>query len=1126
MNAPIPCKTTGNCRRLLTSDALLAPHRTIWLALCLGLFASMTAPAQQTVSMRANPTRFTIPVNVTNTVTSTVTVTIGGSNQPVNLSVTGLPTGAGASLDIATFTNSGTAILTLNTTNVAPGEYDVALEASGAATNRLPLPVLAAFVWSGAAGTTNISSAGNWLGGVAPGNTDNLAFSDAGVNAANTVPTVRVTSNTEVGSLRLIHGGTQWQNFDIAAGVTLSVTGDRGLMHLRDQLPAGSRSYFSVSGSGTLLVSNANATFAMLIDAENTANNFDLDALDTLNVDVSKVAFDDFRAYPNITTNGNTTEPRRWSPHVWLAKTNVIRATHTDANNWSDPAVREYGLVIGRCRAAQGTGTDFRLYFGLSNSIFMDSMLICGSGTQADAAANGARVQFNNTLTGTKTAVFRGTNGGRMSNLTFSDASGPGTITQGTKVIADFTLGAVDALVDKLYLSRNATNTSGGNAETTLLVSAGTLNANTAILGFQEGTNLTAAGVGYCRGTLTLSGSGTLVVNSNLVLGYTEEAAATAFGADQGYGQLNITGPAAAYVNTITVGGPSLATLNNTSQRITLSSAGTLVVSNTLGSSSARLNTLSMTDSTLGLNVDLTASTPYVYVTTLTTAGSSNVLDLTISTTSPSYPVTIPLISYTGSAAPNFVLKLPSGFYGYVVNNSGASTIDAVISTTPPQDLVWNGNVNGNWDTTSANWQGSLVFANGDKVTFNDTASGTTSVTVPTEVTPGPGGVLVNNTTNSYSFVSGVISGTGLMTKQGTNTLTVDATSSLPLAINDGTVNGSGTVGATTVASNAVFNFSGTVNQLTTAGTSASSGTINIGLSVTGGIMDNAGTVNGAFGTSGSSITTNRSGATITHSGVATVAAGSTLINNGVINNGIANTDSRLAINGYLIGSGSVEDTTGDTAGNNGRLEITSGGVFMPGGSNVIGSFKVGGRFDLSTATPVGGTLVIDVDMNNSQTNDVLYVDKWSNFRGALTMNNIGSVPFAAGQSFLIYSNNFGFPNTPEAAFDLTNKITPVVPGVGLKWDVSNLKSNGLIAVIQGPLTTPFLTNVFSGGTNLTMSWSSTHLGYQLKVQTNTLGVGISTNWFPVVGSEYTNAWTVPVDPIQPTVFYRLSNQP
>jgi hypothetical protein len=68
------------------------------------------------------------------------------------------------------------------------------------------------------------------------------------------------------------------------------------------------------------------------------------------------------------------------------------------------------------------------------------------------------------------------------------------------------------------------------------------------------------------------------------------------------------------------------------------------------------------------------------------------------------------------------------------------------------------------------------------------------------------------------------------------------------------------------------------------------------------------------------------------------------------------------------------------------------------------------------------------------------------------------------------------------------------------------------------------MTNVFTS-TNLTVSWPSTHIGYQLQVQTNNLNVGLGTTWYPVVGTEFVTSTNFPIDPASPAVFYRLSNQ-
>jgi hypothetical protein len=57
----------------------------------------------------------------------------------------------------------------------------------------------------------------------------------------------------------------------------------------------------------------------------------------------------------------------------------------------------------------------------------------------------------------------------------------------------------------------------------------------------------------------------------------------------------------------------------------------------------------------------------------------------------------------------------------------------------------------------------------------------------------------------------------------------------------------------------------------------------------------------------------------------------------------------------------------------------------------------------------------------------------------------------------------------------------------------------------------------------LTLSWPSDHTGWQLQVQTNAPGAGISTNWSNVSGSTSVDQWIVPLATTNGSVFYRLA---
>jgi sugar lactone lactonase YvrE len=56
----------------------------------------------------------------------------------------------------------------------------------------------------------------------------------------------------------------------------------------------------------------------------------------------------------------------------------------------------------------------------------------------------------------------------------------------------------------------------------------------------------------------------------------------------------------------------------------------------------------------------------------------------------------------------------------------------------------------------------------------------------------------------------------------------------------------------------------------------------------------------------------------------------------------------------------------------------------------------------------------------------------------------------------------------------------------------------------------------------LQLSWPSDHTGWELEVQTNSVAVGLSTNWTILSPSASTNAMVVPLSPANGSVFYQL----
>jgi pectin methylesterase-like acyl-CoA thioesterase len=89
---------------------------------------------------------------------------------------------------------------------------------------------------------------------------------------------------------------------------------------------------------------------------------------------------------------------------------------------------------------------------------------------------------------------------------------------------------------------------------------------------------------------------------------------------------------------------------------------------------------------------------------------------------------------------------------------------------------------------------------------------------------------------------------------------------------------------------------------------------------------------------------------------------------------------------------------------------------------------------------------------------------------------------------------------------------------------VSN--SAGTISSSNAVLTIPAvpapITPTFTNGA-LNLSWPADRIGFRLEAQTNSLGTGLSTSWFTVVGSSATNQMSLPINPANGSVFLRLT---
>jgi hypothetical protein len=131
-------------------------------------------------------------------------------------------------------------------------------------------------------------------------------------------------------------------------------------------------------------------------------------------------------------------------------------------------------------------------------------------------------------------------------------------------------------------------------------------------------------------------------------------------------------------------------------------------------------------------------------------------------------------------------------------------------------------------------------------------------------------------------------------------------------------------------------------------------------------------------------------------------------------------------------------------------------------------------------------------------------------YGGTLTLSNLAGT-ITASNSFKLF--NAAIYRGAFAA------LTPATPGPGLAWNTNTLTTDGTLRVVS---TGPVAVANSRSGNFLTLSWPTDHLGWRLQVQTNSIFVGLDTNWFNVPNSITTNQMAFSLDPTVGCVFYRL----
>jgi autotransporter-associated beta strand protein len=232
-------------------------------------------------------------------------------------------------------------------------------------------------------------------------------------------------------------------------------------------------------------------------------------------------------------------------------------------------------------------------------------------------------------------------------------------------------------------------------------------------------------------------------------------------------------------------------------------------------------------------------------------------------------------------------------------------------------------------------------------------------------------------------------------------------------------------------------------------------------------------------------------GDTLVNAGALVLSNSATLASSNIIIGGSATLDVSGLFSPFVLVSGQSLGNSSSTALLNGSVDATVGGLALAYASGTPAVSVANGSLTLDAAT-------------------------------LATVNNTGAA-LGNGSYKLISAGTGG-----SVVGTAPGTVTVAGNGLGTGGSASlSLTGGELFLDVTGAVTvdtTPTnVTAVLVGGTNLNLSWPGSHIGWSLQAQTNDLNVGLQPGaWVTVPGSETTNAVSIPINPADPTVFFRL----
>ena len=261
-----------------------------------------------------------------------------------------------------------------------------------------------------------------------------------------------------------------------------------------------------------------------------------------------------------------------------------------------------------------------------------------------------------------------------------------------------------------------------------------------------------------------------------------------------------------------------------------------------------------------------------------------------------------------------------------------------------------------------------------------------------------------------------------------------------------------------------------------------------------------------------------------TYSGPTVIGGGLTL---GLTNNGSISHSSLIWLGGATIDVSGRPDntlalTSGQTLGGigtiSGSLIVPAGATISPAGTNITLGLTEGssstGIITANNNVTLSGVTVLKLD--GSGTNDEVQAGLTMTYGGTMNLVNISGSPYAAGNSFLIFS-------AATNAGSFGHNFNPTTPGAGLVWDTSQLYSSGILGVKAAP-SQPVISSTKVSGGNLIFSGTGGTTNGTYYVLTSTNLATPLTNWTTNSTSTFdgTGAFSVTnaISPTVPKQFY------